>query len=255
MYDVPSFLERYLTGECTTVWSDLVALGADAQASAYFEDAYSVATEAMRRVRSNVEILRDRLVQLGYAFRSPESAYVPPAADTSTMLTEIERLRGPIPLSLRAFYTEVGSVDFQQARSQLVQYSEPGRDSASELQVLGEEDPLVVAPVGDLLAKVRAFASTHATRIEFVFAADEFHKANYSGGENYHLWLPNPDADFRVEGMYEINEYFVAYLRATLASGGFRGRVEAAPEDESRIRKVAPQLRLIDALAQQLMPL
>ena len=208
----------------------------------------------MRRVRHNVEIVHERLQHMGYEFSSPDRAHVPPAVETPAMLAEIERLRGPIPLCLRAFYEGVGSVDFRQARPQLVQHWEAQRASASEMQVLGEEDPLVVAPVEDLLSVVRAYAPTQAKRVEFVFAPDEFHKANYSGGDDYHLWLPNPDADFRIAGMYEINEYFVAYLRATFASGGFRGRVELIPEDESRVRKVAPQLHLIDALAQQLMP-
>ena len=77
---------------------------------------------------------------------------------------------------------------------------------------------LVVAPVDDLLSVVRTYAPTQAKRVEFAFAPDEFHKANYSGGDDYHLWLPNPDADVRIEGMYEIEEYFVAYLRATFVS-------------------------------------
>lgn len=252
---MPSYLERYLAGERHAVWADLVALGAQVRAPSYFEDAYSVATETMRRVRHNVEIVRERLEQLGYAFRATDRAYVPPPADTPAMLAEIERLRGPIPLSLRAFYEVVGSVDFEQSRPQLIQYWEAQRASASELNVLGEEDPLVVAPVEDLLSEVRAYAPTQAKRVEFTFAPDEFHKANYSGGENYHLWVPNPDADFRIEGMYEINEYFVDYLRATFASGGFRGRAEVMPEDESRVRKITPQLHLINTLARDLLPL
>jgi hypothetical protein len=102
---------------------------------------------------------------------------------------------------------------------------------------------------------VRAYAPTQAQHVEFTFAPDEFHKANYSGGENYHLWLPNPDADFRIEGMYDINEYFIEYLRATFAFGGFRGRVETPPDDDQRCQKVAPQLEIVQALAADLLPM
>jgi hypothetical protein len=108
---------------------------------------------------------------------------------------------------------------------------------------------LTVAPIEELLGVVRARASTQAKRVEFEFAPDEFHRANYSGGVGYHLWLSNPDADFRIDGMYEINEYFVEFLRATFACGAFRGRIESMAEDESRVEKVALRLQLVDVLA------
>jgi hypothetical protein len=69
----------------------------------------------------------------------------------------------------------------------------------------------------------------------YCFAPDEFHKANYNGGENYHVWLPDPNADFRIIGMYEIDENFVSYVRATLAHGGFRGKVERGTVPRRRV--------------------
>lgn len=89
----------------------------------------------------------------------------------------------------------------------------------------------------------------------FTFAPDEFHKANQSGGDNYHLWLPDANADFAIEGMYDINEYFVAYLRRTFAMGGFRGRLEPLPDDESQARKASPRHALIGDLSDGLTPL
>ena len=116
---------------------------------------------------------------------------------------------------------------------------------------MGEEDPLVVRPIEEL----RGQARTAKGRLYFCFAPDEFHKANYSGGENYHVWLPDPNADFRISGMYEVDEYFVPYLRATLASGGFRGKVELLPDDDQRCRKVEPKLGLVRTLADGLIPI
>jgi hypothetical protein len=250
-----SFLTRYRAGASIQVWRELLVLGAQVQAPAFIEDAYAVALETMRGVRQNVEAVHERLQQLGYEFWVPDQVHVPPAADALAMLAEVERLRGPIPLSLKAFYAVVGSVDFRQSPRQLVHWSDERRASASELAVLGEEDPLVVAPVEKLLRIVQAYASTQAHRVEFTFAPDEFHKANYSGGENYHLWLPNPNADFRIEGMYDIDEYFVEYLRATFAFGGFRGRVDTLPDNNQRCRKVAPPLQIVQALAADLRPI
>jgi hypothetical protein len=252
MSQMPSYLERYLAGESTAVWAELLALGAAVRSLDYYDDALAVAIETMRRVEHNVEAVHQRLESLGYEFWVPNQVHVTPSADTPAMLTEIERLRGPIPLSLRAFNEVVGSVDFRQSPAQLVHWQDEQRSYVSDLAVLGEEDPLVVAPAADLLSDVHGHVSTQAKRVEFTFAPDEFHKANYSGGENYHLWLPNPNADFHVEGMYEIDEYFVEYLRATFISGGFRGRVEPIAGDESRVRKVAPQLKVIDTLARNL---
>jgi hypothetical protein len=55
--------------------------------------------------------------------------------------------------------------------------------------------------------------------------------------------------------MYEIDEYFIGYLRASFLSGGFRGRVEPLPDDDQRCHKVAPQLEMVPALAADLLPI
>lgn len=245
-----SFLDRYMSGERERVWGELVALGHQVRHAAYFGDAYAVAKETMRRVRQNVEALVERLNGLGYEFARPVAAYIPPDGVALERIVAIEDSLGPLPLSLRAFYEIVGSVDFTQSWDQLVQYHRPERERAGDVQVLGEEDPLVVAPLTEL-----AEAEASAGRVYFRFAADEFHKANYSGGENYHVWLPDPRADFEIVGMYEIEERFVEYLRATLSWGGFRGRVDTLEEDESRCRKVAPKLGVVRSLSEGLLPI
>jgi len=249
--DGMSFLDRYKSGEHEDVWGDLVSLGHHVRDAAYFGDAYSVARETMRRARHNVEVLVGRLNQFGYEFARPEAAHVPPDAGTAERIVALEESLGPLPLSLRAFYEVVGSVDFTQSWGQLVQYHRPERAGAEDIQILGEEDRLVVAP----LAKLAAEAASATRRVYFCFAADEFHKANYSGGENYHVWLPDPRADFEIVGMYDIEERFAAYLRATFSCGGFRGRVETLEEDESRCRKVAPTLPIVRRLSEGLQPL
>ncbi len=245
-----SFLSRYQTGQYSEVWADLMALDESVRSSKYFSDAYAVAHETMRRVRRNVEMVHQRLLQIGYRFADPKQTHIPPTEDTSATLDEVEHSVGYLPLSLRAFYEEVGSVDFTQSKGQLIHDYKPERSQASEIDILGEEDPLVVASIHELHAETQQVAK----RLYFCFSPDEFHKADYSGGENYHVWLPNARADFRIEGMYGINEYFVEYLRATFKSGGFRGRVEPLEEDEERCRKVSPRLRVITQLAVDLVP-
>src|SRR5579863_851722 len=63
-----SWIERYREGECEAVWAELVTLGAQVREAPYADDAWAVARETMRRARSNVETLIERLDGLGYRF-------------------------------------------------------------------------------------------------------------------------------------------------------------------------------------------
>ena len=94
------------------------------------------------------------------------------------------------------------------------------------------------------------------SRVTFYFAPDEFHKAGYSGGENYHLTLPDASADFHILGMYGLDEPFVEHLRASLTGGGFRGKLEPPDAtDAAQLYKAAPRSALIDSLARNVEPI
>jgi hypothetical protein len=234
------WLDLYLAGERERVWQAMLSWGPDIRGEDPVRSAEAVARETMNRVRANVETLVARLQELGYEFHHPDRVHIPPGANDLARLEEFERRVGTIPLSLRFFYEVVGTVDLTQSWEQLVQWHEPQRESASELQILGEYDPLVVGPLGDDAEK---WADRPGW---FYLAPDEFHKANYSGGENYHVALPDPRADFPIRGMYDVDEFFVPYLRATFSGGGFRGRIEG---DEERSWKVMPDLEVTKILA------
>jgi hypothetical protein len=62
-----SYLSRYLAGEYQQVWQEITHLP-DNESPANDADVLAVITEMMRRVRQNVECLRDRLQDLGYRF-------------------------------------------------------------------------------------------------------------------------------------------------------------------------------------------
>jgi len=240
-----NWLERYRAGESEAVWAELVALGASVREPSLADQALEVAHETMARARQNVEELRERLQSLGYEFHHPAGVYVPPSAEARRRLDKLESKVGPIPLSLRAFYEVVGTVDFTQSWAQLVQYQRPERESAPELLYLGEYDPLVVDPL-------REEPEPSSAPGRHFLACDEFHKANYSGGENYHVVLPDARADFPIAGMYGIDEFFVPYLRATFTGGGFRGRIRAVGD---RCVKDLPTFALTADLAKDLLPI
>jgi hypothetical protein len=241
-------LARYQRGEYVEVWDELRDLGDLVRKPENEHAAREVAREIMRRVRINVETVYERLLKLGYQFQYPDEAFVMPNSRVQSAINEIEETLGYLPLSLEAFYLEVGSVNFMQSWNQIIHYNRPERETASELFILGEEDPLVVFPILQSFNEAKAEESS----LKFCFAPDEFHKANYSGGENYHLSLPNLSADFHIQGMYEVNEYFVDYLRRTFRFGGFRGKIHTVDTIEGT--KVAPGLQIVERLADQLLP-
>jgi len=68
------FFERYMAGDHTRVWSDLVGLGAAVREDPNAVDALAVAYETMRRVERNVRTVVERLLKMNYEFRTPGMA-------------------------------------------------------------------------------------------------------------------------------------------------------------------------------------
>src|SRR5262249_2202829 len=139
------------------------------------------------------------LLKHGYQFRNPDDAFRPTGSDSIWAVNEIESRFGALPLSLRYFWIEIGSVDFCQNDDQMIMWSQPERESASDLQILGEEDPLYVIPATAVLKELISadqdpqkrglgahfgWRKPHMDRWYCHLACDEFHKAHYSGGEN-----------------------------------------------------------------------
>lgn len=246
-----TWLERYKSGETELVWAEMRARGAAVREGALFEDAMAVARETMRRVRSNAETVHGRLRDIGYAFEQPAGALVTPGPHIMDDVLEVETTLGPLPLSLRVFYEIVGAIDFRQSFKQLVNfYAREGRTDVPEVLFLGEADPLVVHPIQEIVDELVA----KPKKLSFCFAPDEFHKANYSGGENYHLNLPDPAADAPVLGMYGVDETFVQHLRLCFRFGGFRGHIECEPEGDKGW-KVPPRMEIARKLGDGLLPL
>jgi hypothetical protein len=160
--------------------AELRALGPIERGHAQYDDARAVAAETMRRVRGNVEVVRTRLIDAGYQLVAQDRAYVPPAADAGAQLDAFERKHGPLPLSLRAFYEFVGTVNFMQSADQLVQWHkrEVAPEPVAELRYAGEYDPLVIGPLDHEGAEWDHGQGRHA----WYLAPDECQKANYSGG-------------------------------------------------------------------------
>jgi hypothetical protein len=252
--------ERYIAGDTAGAWQALVALGAAVREPAHLDEARGVAWETMRRVRRNLETLLKRLDAIGYRRASPDGLGEPVSEEE---LDEIERsLGGPLPLSLRAFWRVVGSINLTQSQGQIVHewISTP----SSDLECLGDDDPLVVPAVcaEDFEFISDSTPDDHGRHV-VELSADRFHKANVSGGPGYGVWLPDARADFRIYndvcrneekgdeeamGYLADGQFFVRMLRDSMIGGGFRGPVDRNDDDMPPLPLRPLQRQLADGL-------
>lgn len=256
MTHTTGFLERYERGDHAAVWDELRALGDQIRQPPLHADALAVARATMRRVRHNLELLIPRLQHLEYAFgagffddMSPEEeaqarrqapVFAPPAPTVAAHLAELEGLVGPLPLSLRAFYEVVGSVN-------LAGRFPPGTFGPAEVEGLRrrplpppsvevpfnpafdyELDPLVVYSLPMALVLVRDWRDRRAASGQPVLpyrlpiGPDCYAKSSTSGGGPYSVEVPCAAADAPL--LLEWHQTtLVDYLRIALQWAGFPG--------------------------------
>jgi hypothetical protein len=135
-------------------------------------------------------------------------AHVPPGPLVRKQISRLEKMAGPLPLSLRAFYEIVGEVNWMGHHPNL----SPPQGSTCP-------DPLVVFAVGDALAQCEQMEDDERY---IPIAPDDLHKAGASGGEAYGISTPELRADGEL--LYERHGLlFVDYLRLVFRFGGFPG--------------------------------
>lgn len=104
-----SYLERYKSGEYKEVWKELIELKDGILEPDIYDDAAEVARTTMKRVRYNVEMLYDKLIELKFDY--PGFTRTIPS-ERQGDVAEVETFLHKIPLSVRAWYEEVGEVCF-----------------------------------------------------------------------------------------------------------------------------------------------
>ncbi|MFE3455894.1 hypothetical protein ACFXJ8_44070 [Nonomuraea sp. NPDC059194] len=234
-----SWASRYRSGDHVAVWNDLRAFGSAGVPESLREDAEDVASETMRRVAANVDVLVDRLSSAGYAFASPETVRQAPTEDDFEAIAKAEAVIGPLPVALRACLEIVGAVDLcGDGGSMLphVRYHAPPREPRDLYP-----DPLVLhsgrmlwdmlsSTVGDVSLGCACtdpeedeLCGFHANGFFFSIAPDGAAKANFSGGDHC-IRLPNANPDPPLRGIPVSGSIsLVEYLRRSLAWGGFPG--------------------------------
>ncbi|BDI29847.1 hypothetical protein CCAX7_18980 [Capsulimonas corticalis] len=219
---MPSYLERYQSGEREQVWSELTALGAAVRTEPLFSDAMAVARETMARARQNIELIIPRLETIGYHLESQTdgdeyflSGYsnpiTPAPATIAAHLDAVEEIIGKFPLSLRAWYETVGNVNLIGAH--------PNWD-------IDYLDPLFVVSLEhgcglSMFDEWRDGVVDKNPPFLYLISPDCYGKAHQSGNP-YSVSLPCLAADAPLDG--ELHETtFVNYLRICFQWGGFPG--------------------------------
>jgi len=163
--------------------------------------------------------------QIAKSFAKPSVPLQPADKKTAAALKRLEKLAGgPLPLSLRAWYEQVGAVSLLGWHSTL--HPNPDEPGASGYG----PDPLVMEPLDMLLE----LADQMGAEGEFSLwlSPDDLTKAHTSGGDPYSITIPNPSADAPFEDGN--GRTFVNYLRHVFQWGGFPGwRCDPNPPREA----------------------
>jgi hypothetical protein len=163
-----------------------------------------------------------------------ERVFSPPDKKTPKLLSKLEKaVGGPLPLSLRAWYEQVGGVSLMGSDSALNAVNFSNRGILQQFEALQKHgppappvghdfapDPLVIYPVEELLDQLSEREDDEESEHQVVISPDDLHKANISG-DAYYLTLPNARADFKFDDRHKTA--FVNYLRVTFQWGGFPG--------------------------------
>jgi hypothetical protein len=246
-----TFLERYKSGETTTVYSDICKLGEEGFSEKYFADIKAVITETMERAAHNLTIIYNELHHTNYNFKrkiqySFEKPLSKPSDSTDELLIQLDKAVEPfgsVPISLKLFFKIVGSCNF-------------AWDYGTNENILWEcADPIQIAPLDALVEQVtNKYWLEEMKEINESFgvaylelSADYLHKDNISGGEAYSIEItPKRSVDSKLLNE-EHETTFINYLRIIFDNCGF-GRTN---DIESRIDfkmfcdKVRPQLKKI----------
>ena len=247
-------LNRYCTEEPAQVWQEAAELWGESDSGS--PDAAKVASEAMSRVARNLRIIVEALAEASYEFESA-TPIASLSEEDKRLISRFVREIGGIPLTLREFWDQIGSVNLCQ-NSEVIHAA---KDPQMEWGVL---DPLFVSSPSQVLSPIFEAIEEEAKRgvsqvpfwrkheeevstdrsFDCWFANDEFHKANFSGGENYHYILPNDGFDFPISGWFGseqgeelTQEWFIEHLRLACQGCGFRGRSSECDETQTLVKR------------------
>lgn len=170
---------------------------------------------AMQRARGNVERIVRRLRRAGYVFAPPARPLARPAP---RLVARLDRALGPLPGAVRALYTVLGGCDLRGTHPAWRGTAHVGLRAEADAPSVWYTDPLVILPLGSVLAEALEDAADGAV-VDLPVAPDAVGKAGFSGG-SLTVALPCPDADPAIAGA---DATLLEHLREAFRWGGFPG--------------------------------
>lgn len=228
--------DRYMQGFYQEVSDELLVMQEHIFEASILEETLLVAREIMRRVRFNIELIIPRLHDMGYQFgqgfwsqfddvSSEEKARIEqdipvfkaPSAKTSGQVALLEQQTGVLPVCLKCWYEEVGSVNFI-GLFPSTNYRESDPAYGCIL------DPLFIYSVDMAIRMITEYVRIGVWTRDPVLALapDNYYKYGFSGSGTYAIRLPCQAFDAPV--LRERHQTtFVNYLRLCFRWGGFPG--------------------------------
>ena len=230
---MPDLYKQYQAGHYQEVYDDLVTMQEQVFLAHNYEGALLVAREIMQRVRYNIGLLIPRLHDLGYQFgkgffqdMSPEERtmvendapiFQEPGPKTPEKVFALEELAGTLPLSLKCWYEEVGSINLVGLFP-----ADHGRDFDLEYGCI--LDPLFIYSIEMASKMVTDYVrrGVWKRKPSLALSPDNYYKYGFGGSGTYSIALPCKafDAPLLLERHHTT---FVNYLRLCFQWGGFPG--------------------------------
>ena len=237
-----SLLGRYLQGDFVRVYEEISEMGSDAFEKKNLIEIRAVLTETMNRVAHNLGVIYTALREINYCFNeSPRHDFqhplLKPRWTTQFGIKKLEKTvasSGYVPLSMKMFFSIVGSCNFAW-----------DYDSNPDIPWEGA-DPIQITPVIDLLDEAKELETDdYGDPVGLPLSADYYHKDNISGGPPYSIELTiNPQVDSRFLNE-EHDTTFINYLRIAMENCGFSRAyaVEGLPDFVEYCKRVKPLLK------------
>jgi hypothetical protein len=163
-------------------------------------------------VGTSIRLLVRRLTDRGFVFDRPPEVFPGPQNGTAAAIARIEWAIGTVPLAMKLFWLNVGSVDLCGNHPEWAGCDDP--------------DPLVVFPPSIAIHELEDFLSDKEERLKHDFpylipiAPDHLHKSGVSGGMWYNVSVPAVADDPPLNDEWH-QTTFVTYLEEAVRWAGF----------------------------------
>ena len=179
----------------------------------------------IERIAGCVRILTQRLTNAGFEFAEPKEVFPGPQPGTDEAIVRIENEAGHLPLALKLFWKNIGSVNFCGAHPNWAVQPSAGWDDYT--------DPLVILPPSFSIFELDEFLEDKQERLRCHFpysvivAPDAKHKADVSGGAPYTITVPAVADDPPLDNEWH-QTTLLNYLEEAIRWGGFPGLARCA---------------------------